>query len=514
MSNPNSNPPKKTLRKRLRLLLRNLRKPITPERRAEVQIRLREASRPEFSYYLLVVLSSVIASMGLLVNSPAIIIGAMLVAPLMSPIIGIGLASITGDERLIRDSILALFLGAALAVLIATLITWINLQLPFILLDDIPSEVMARTRPSPIDLAVALAGGSAAAFALAMPSISAALPGVAIATALMPPVCSVGVGIAMGRFEVAGGAFLLFLTNAVTIAFAATVVFFILGFVPRVESGKKRAPRSLLISGVLTVILLGSLSYLSYEFVQDANEKRLIESVIREEVDSLGQAELVEFDVNRTGETLNIDLVVRTLKPLLYEDSTALQASIADRLQMPVAVVINQVFAAALDPLVPPTHTPTFTPTYTPTPGPSPTPTDTPTPRPTRTPTPVPPTDTSTPTATATATATPTNTPTPYMAQVFNTVLPGLYLRQSPAGPEIARIGNLSVLTVLYGSEIVDGVVWIEVMDDEGRIGWIPQVYLSTLTPTATNTSTATGTPSPTGSTTTRTATVTRTPQP
>jgi hypothetical protein len=100
------------------------------------------------------------------------------------------------------------------------------------------------------------------------------------------------------------------------------------------------------------------------------------------------------------------------------------------------------------------------------------------------------------------------------MVQVFNTVLPGLYLRQSPAGPEIARISNLSLLTVLYGSEIVDGVVWIEVMDDEGRVGWIPQVYLSTLTPTATNTSTPSGTPSPTGNLAAQTATGTRTPQP
>jgi len=499
-SNPNDQPQKLSIRKRLRLLVRGLRKPITPDRRATVQIRLREAAKPDFSYYLLVILSSIIATMGLLVNSPAIIIGAMLVAPLMSPIIGIGLASITGDERLLRDSVLGLFLGAFLAVIISSLISWVNLQLPFTILDNIPGEVMARTRPGPIDLGVALAGGSAAAFALAMPNISAALPGVAIATALMPPVCSVGVGIAMGRFDVAGGAFLLFLTNAVTIAFAATAVFFVLGFVPKVESGKKRAPRSLLISGLLTIILLGSLSYLSYEFVQDANEKRWIESVIREEVDNLGETEIVELDLERIGDALHINLVVRTLKPLLYEDSTALQATIADRLQIPVAVVINQVFAAALDPLIPPTHTSTFTPTFTPTPGPSPTATFSPTPRPTITATPVPPTETNTPTSTSTFTPTPTHTPTPYMAQVYNTLLPGLYLRQSPAGPEIGRISNLSLLTVLYGYEIVDGIAWIEVMDEEGRIGWIPQVYLSTLTPTFTNIPTLTVTPSNTPS--------------
>ena len=496
----NESPPRISLRNRIRRLLRGLRRPITRERRATVQVRLRDATKPDFSYYLLVILSSIIATMGLLVNSPAIIIGAMLVAPLMSPIIGIGLASITGDGRLLRDGILALFLGAVLAVIISTVITLGNLRLPFIILEDIPAEVLARTRPGPIDLAVALAGGSAAAFALAMPNISAALPGVAIATALMPPVCAIGIGLAMDRLDVAGGTFLLFITNAITIAFAATAVFFLLGFVPRVESGAKRAPRSLFISGFLTIVLLGSLSYFSYEFVQDANQKKEMESLIRAELYKLGHPDLLELGVDSTGETVNIELVVRTLKPLLYEDSVELQKALAERLQRPVAVVINQVFAAALDPLVPPTFTPTPTITLTYTPGPSPTPTVTRTLRPSITVTVVH-TDTPTPTNTPTNTLTPTSTTTPYPAQVVNTQLPGYYsLRQSAGGPEIARIRNLQLLTVLYGYEIVDGMVWIEVIDEEGRVGWIPQIYLATITPTPSDTPTATYTITPTES--------------
>ena len=434
----------------------------------------------------------------------------------MSPIIGVGLASIAGDDRLLRDSVVGLFLGTLVAVITSVTITWFNIQLPFISIQEIPGEMLIRTRPGPIDLGVALAGGSAAAFALAMPNISAALPGVAIATALMPPLSAIGVGLAMGRLDVAGGAFLLFLTNAITIAFAASLVFFVLGFAAPTIGNNHRVPRSLFISAALTVVLLGSLSYMSLEFVQAANEKRELEIIVKEEVNKIGDVELVEWDSVSDGEILYLDFVVRTLLPLRHEDSVALQLAIADRLQRPVAVVVNQIVASALDPLVPPTHTPTFTPTYTPTPGPSPTPTFTPTPRPTNTVTPIPPTETNTPTVTPTGTATPTNTPTPYTAQVYNTLLPGLYLRQYPAGPEIGRIRNLALLTVLYGYEIVDGMVWIEVMDDEGRIGWIPQVYLSTLTPTSTNTPTLTETPTPTGTATiniqTATATQTRSP--
>ena len=219
----NQPPPRPSLRIRLLYRWRRITRTITPERRAEVQILLRDSSSPDFGFFLLVVMSCVIATLGLLVDSAAIIIGAMLVAPLMSPIIGMGLSSITGNSRLLRDAASALLRGALLAVLISFLITFANRYLPFIVLQSLPQEVLSRTNPGPIDLGVALAGGLAAAFALAMPNISAALPGVAIATALMPPLCTVGIGLAMGRMDVAGGATLLFTTNSVTIAFASSL---------------------------------------------------------------------------------------------------------------------------------------------------------------------------------------------------------------------------------------------------------------------------------------------------
>jgi uncharacterized hydrophobic protein (TIGR00271 family) len=186
MTTSYSQPPL-TPRMRLMRLWRRYTKTISQERRGEVRVLLRNASLPGFDFFLLVFLSCVIATSGLLMNSPATIIGAMLVAPLMSPIIGLGLGSITGDSYLMRNATSALTRGAILATLISFALTWINRYLPFIVLQvDLPAEVIARTHPSPIDLTVALAGGLAAAYALAQPHLSAALPGVAIATALMP----------------------------------------------------------------------------------------------------------------------------------------------------------------------------------------------------------------------------------------------------------------------------------------------------------------------------------------
>ena len=471
MSLPEPIPPSR--RALLIYLFRRIVKPVTRERRAEVTIQLRDSSHPDFDFFLLVVLSSIIATSGLLTNSPAVIIGAMLVAPLMSPILGLGLASLTGDATFFRNAGIALVRGAAVSIAIATILTFFNRLLPFLSFQELPSEVLARIRPTPIDLTIALAGGMAAAFALAMPSISAALPGVAIATALMPPLCTVGVGIAMGRWDVAGGAFLLFITNAVTIAFAAMLVFSAVGFSVKREEGRI-VPRALVVTATFTAILLIPLTWLSVQFFRDASENRLVNEVVTEEVARF-DAELANLTITNLDDTLHIELTVRTSEPLSYEDVNRMQQDIAVRLQKPVSVVVNQIFASKLDPLIPPTLT--ITPTFT------------------STPTPVTVTSTSTYTPTVTATNTPsatpvppTFTPTPSLARITDTNGRILDLVQTPGGPSIGRLRSGDYVTVLYGSRVLDGLVWIEVMDKDGRIGWIPQINISvvTLTPTVT----------------------------
>ena len=158
--------------------------PPSKQEREKIVDEITISASPGFDFFLLVVLSCSIATMGLITNSPAVIIGAMLVAPLMSPIIGLGLGSIMGNARLVESALSALLRGAVLAILLSTIMTVINRNLPFVVLQELPAEVLVRTHPSPIDLIIALAGGLAAAYAMTRPNISAALPGVAIATAL------------------------------------------------------------------------------------------------------------------------------------------------------------------------------------------------------------------------------------------------------------------------------------------------------------------------------------------
>ena len=138
---------------------RKIIKSLPPDKRKDVIDEVTPSASPGFDFFLLVVLSCSIATLGLITDSPAVIIGAMLVAPLMSPIIGIGLASITGNTTLLRNAISALLRGALLAIALATLMTLVNNQLPFFSIQELPKEVLARTRPTPIDLVIAMAGG-------------------------------------------------------------------------------------------------------------------------------------------------------------------------------------------------------------------------------------------------------------------------------------------------------------------------------------------------------------------
>ncbi len=325
---------------------------------------------------------------------------------------------------------------------------------------------------------------------MTQPNLSAALPGVAIATALMPPLCTIGIGLALSRWDVAGGAALLFITNTVTIAFASVLVFFLRGFSSGNVEGEQRLPRSLLFSASLTVLLLVPLTFYSVKFFRDAAENRYINQVVATQIQNMNGAELVELKTVHDGDALDLSVTIRTSSALQYQQVVALQEAIVKEINHPVSLKVDQVFAERLDPLVPPTSTPTPTNTSTFTPGPSPTATDTPIATPTGTPTALP---------TATPTIAPTVTPLPAQAKVVVDFLPQLKIYQSPGGPQIGALYPGQILTVSHQTTIVEGIVWAQVTDADGRIGWVPQIYLQflTLTPTPTASQAPTGTSIP-----------------
>ena len=174
-------------------------------------------ARLDKKFLLLIILAAAIATLGLLQSSTAVVIGAMLVSPLMGPIMGLGFGLATIESHLIKRSLVTLAAGMAVAILVAALIIWVS---P---IADVTPELRARTQPTLLDLGVAVVGGIAGVYAI-MRKLSGVMVGVAIATALVPPLSTVAFGLVTGRMDFALGASLLFLTNTLAIAFAATIV--------------------------------------------------------------------------------------------------------------------------------------------------------------------------------------------------------------------------------------------------------------------------------------------------
>ncbi len=205
---------------------------------------LKDNARINNSFVLLMVLSSLLASLGLFLNSPSVVIGAMVLAPLMAPIISLSMGILRSDDSLSRQSFVTLFSGILIAVSLSAMMAYL---LPF---QQVTNEIAGRLHPSTLDLLVAILSGIAGAFANARENIAKSLPGVAIAVALVPPLCVSGIGIGWQNLEIFNGAMLLFLTNLTGIIMAAGLSFMIIGFAPF-----NRAKKGILLSILMVVII-------------------------------------------------------------------------------------------------------------------------------------------------------------------------------------------------------------------------------------------------------------------
>lgn len=242
--------------------------------------------------------------------------------------------------------------------------------------------MMARTVPTVLDEVVALAGGAAAAYALASPRLAAGMVGVAIATALVPPLAACGLFLARGDLTLARGAFVLYLTNLVAIQAAASLTLWLQGY-RRLRQYSRRGVGSALLGPVLSVVLFlgltGVMAFDFYRLVRSEQFDRQVRTTLTELIASEGDTELVAQRFEMVDGVLRADVTVRSAHDFGYAEVLALQTDLATRLQIPTALRVYAVRSRVLDPFVPPTHTPTPTPTPTPTSTSTPSPTPSPT---------------------------------------------------------------------------------------------------------------------------------------
>lgn len=247
----------------------------------------------------ILIASAMLASIGLDVSSSAVIIGAMLISPLMSPILGIGLGTGIADQDLLWKSLKS-FAVAVVVSLVAS--TFYFLLTP---LGQVTPELLARTKPTLLDVGVAIFGGVAGIVANSRMEKSNAIPGVAIATALMPPLCTAGFGLAKGDYSFFLGAFYLFFINAVFISLSTYVIVRFLKF-PYKQfldlQVKKRIQKWILVFVVIVIVPSG---IIFWDVVKEANIKRRIELFLDNKIAN-EKYEAINWEMTQNNDSLPV----------------------------------------------------------------------------------------------------------------------------------------------------------------------------------------------------------------
>jgi uncharacterized hydrophobic protein (TIGR00271 family) len=292
-------------------------------------------------YFAMLVCSCLIALLGLLLNSPAVIIGAMLISPLMGPILACGLAVTMADWLLAKKSGRNLLFSVGETLAIAAIAAYLS---P---LKDLTPEILARTNPNLMDLLIAFFSGVAGTLALASRRQAfTILPGVAIATAVMPPLATVGYGISTGQWGVARGAFMLFFTNFTAIVFSAGLVFLLIGFRPRLQPAdpnRRFLVRYRIVVAALAVVVLAV--PLMRTLIQAANQARLrkeIRSELNAGLEPTGRR-LVSLDFQASPKGVTVDAYVETAQFIGRAEVQNLEHALSQRLSRSVQLHLQQV---------------------------------------------------------------------------------------------------------------------------------------------------------------------------
>ena len=305
------------------------------DQRVQFFERLQIGSRLSLDFLVLIALSTAIAAFGLLQNSTAVVIGAMLVAPLMTPLLGAGMALVQGNLPMIRSCFYSIVIGFLLAITIGTL-TGIAAY-PII---GMTSELTTRGGPTLLDFGVALMSGIAASYCLARPGLSSALAGVAIAAALVPPIATTGIALSFQRSDIAAGAALLFGTNVVTIILGAALTFFVIGI-----RGARKEKASRWVRGVTFALLLAVIAMtipLSRAMFSKVIRRPLSRALAQAVETEHSGAQVTEISISKNPDSNELTIGVETPEALSSGLANTLSAIATEHFDQPTTVRLKE----------------------------------------------------------------------------------------------------------------------------------------------------------------------------
>jgi len=303
---------------------------MSPQQLEQIRSDLLDESTINTNYIVLIFGSCVIATLGLLSNSAAVIIGAMIIAPLMLPIRGMGFGALEGNVILFRKALAAITYGTILAIALAWLIGYL------VALPQFGSEIISRSRPTLLDLGIAVAAGGISGFAKVQPKISESLAGTAIAVALMPPICVIGLGLSQVNWSLSIGATLLYLTNLLGITLSCMLTFLLTGC-----TSFKRAKKALGWTLALTVILFIPLSVSFFQLIRQARLEVSLKQALLNRTVSFQRMVLLDSDVNWLTNPPQVRLSVRTQEPITPTQVQLLEKFLAREMGQPFILIFE-----------------------------------------------------------------------------------------------------------------------------------------------------------------------------
>lgn len=294
---------------------------------------LMQESQLSQNYLILTIGSCLLATFGLLIDSTSIIIGAMIIAPLMQPLRGFSFATLEGDWQLLQRSSVSIIIGTLLTVICSGLVG-IIIGVP-----ELGPEILSRTQPTLIDLLIAIIAGGVSGYAKIRPEVGDALPGTAIAVALVPPICVVGLALSQAEWEIASGAGLLYMTNLIGINLACIIVYVLGGYTKTNELARTLSWTISIILIVMLVIPLGVSFWqlISKAKIHDSVEKILVTRSLVNRRD----VKVMKLDVNWQKKHPVVIVKVRATDPITPLEVMVIEKSLNLELSQSFKVVFD-----------------------------------------------------------------------------------------------------------------------------------------------------------------------------
>lgn len=314
---------------------------VTRERFLIVHQDISDGSEPAFRFYIMVVVSTLIAAFGLVSDSTAVVIGAMLVAPLMTPIFGISLALVRGETKLLGHALRAEIMGVLAAL---SMSYFLGLMLGNY---EPTTEMLSRTHPNLFDLLVAVLAGFAGAYALIEEKISPALPGVAIATAIVPPLANSGLCLALGKVQGSLGSFLLFFANFLSILLVAAATFILSGMAKRygVNTEQKTYVRRFRLPVVMFVLIAAFMAHSLIAIYEERRIRTTIRTTMNEVLAKMPSTLLGEIEHYKENGQIQVIAGIHTPKFLSPTEVSLIQGLISRNLEMPCELLVHCVIS-------------------------------------------------------------------------------------------------------------------------------------------------------------------------